>query len=248
MKPVLFEVLGFPIHSYGLMLAIGFLLGIWKALKSNEKYKISKDNVYDLCLICLVSGILGSRLVYILLNLQTESFSKFFVLWQGGLSFHGGLALALLAGYIYTKRKNISFLTCGDLFAPAVAIGYAVTRIGCFLNGCCYGAPCSLPWAVRFNEFGTLTPPSHPTQIYAMIANFIIAIILSIVQKKDHEHGYVFILWIGLYGVYRFINEFFRKGYSAEVFAGGITEAQVISIIMIVISAFVLLLKYKKTR
>ena len=151
MHSTLFTIFGLPIRSYGLMMVVGFALGIWRAVRvSKKRYGIEPERVYDLALVLLVGGILGARVVYILLNPATESWGSFFAVWQGGLSFHGGLACAMLFGLVYTRIAKLPYWTCGDLVAPSLAIGYAFTRIGCFLNGCCYGRPTDLPWGVRF--------------------------------------------------------------------------------------------------
>ena len=245
MHSTLFTIFGIPIRSYGFMMVVGFALGLWRAIRVAPKRGIDPDRVYDLALVVLLSGVIGARIVYILLNLQSENFREFFAVWNGGLSFHGGVVFAFLAAYIYTKRMQMPFWRCADLLAPSVAIGYAFTRIGCFLNGCCYGAPTDLPWGVRFMEQGTLTPPSHPTQIYASIANIIIFFILVKLEKFRRAPGFIFTCYLGLYSIYRFLNEFLRKGYSAQVSFFGLTQAQIVSIVIIVICAAIVAVKYR---
>lgn len=232
----LFEIFGVPIRSYGVMLVVGFALGLWRAVRISQRYKVSREQVYDLALVALLSGVVGARVVFILLNPETESFREFFAVWNGGLSFHGGVLFALLGAYVYARLSRLSFWQCADMLAPSVAIGYAFTRIGCFLNGCCHGGPTDLPWAVRFNENGMLTPPSHPTQIYATITNLLIFLVLARLQKLNRAPGFVFAVYLGLYSVYRFAIEFLRKGYSAQVWFGGLTQAQVVSLAIIVVA------------
>ena len=157
MRPTLFEVFGLEVKSYGFMMVVGFALGIWRALAASKKRGIQPERVYDIALVALVGGVFGARLVFIALNPQTESWREFFAVWQGGLSFHGGLVFAMLAGYVYTRFARLGFWQCADLVAPSVAIGYACTRIGCFINGCCYGCPTDLPWAVRFSHDGAVS-------------------------------------------------------------------------------------------
>jgi phosphatidylglycerol---prolipoprotein diacylglyceryl transferase len=124
--------------------------------------------------------------------------------------------------------------------APSIAIGYAFTRIGCFLNGCCYGSPSDLPWACKFNENSILTPPSHPTQIYASIINIIIFVVLIKLEKLNKWKGFVFTSYIAMYGIYRFLIEFLRSGYSADMTVLGITQAQVVSLIMIITALIII--------
>ncbi|MCE5198426.1 MAG: prolipoprotein diacylglyceryl transferase [Armatimonadota bacterium] len=246
MHSTLFTIFGLPIRSYGLMMVIGFSLGLWRAQRAAQRRGLNSDRVYDLALTVLLSGVLGARLVYILLNMRTESFREFFAVWNGGLSFHGGVLFAVVAAYLFTRKTKLSFWAYTDLLAPSVAIGYAFTRIGCFLNGCCYGAPTSLPWGVRFMENGTLTPPSHPTQIYAFLASLLIFFVLTRLEKLNRAPGFIFTSYLGLYGVYRFLIEFPRKGYSAQEWFMGLTQAQVVSIAMIVIAAIVILAVYRR--
>lgn len=268
MHSTLFTIFGLPIRAYGLMMVVGFSLGIWRAVRvSKKRYGIEPERVYDLALVLLISGVIGARIVYVLLNPDTESWRSFYAVWQGGLSFHGGLACAMICGWIYVRIAKLSYWTCADLFAPSLAIGYAFTRIGCFLNGCCYGAPTTLPWGVRFLEDGpstssgcVLTPPSHPTQIYAFLANLIIFWLLTRLERPStssgcpstssgclvRKPGFVFIGYIGLYSIYRFLIEFLRNGYSASPWHFGLTQAQGVSIAMIAISAVLMLTVYRK--
>lgn len=247
MHSTLFTIYGLPVHAYGLMMVVGFLLGLWRASRiSKKRYGVDPERVYDLALVLLVSGIIGSRIVYVLINPGEESLRDFLAIWQGGLSFHGGLIFAILAGVIYCKFARLPFLDCADLFAPSLAIGYAFTRIGCFLNGCCYGSPTNLPWGVRFLDNGVLTPPSHPTQLYAFAANMIILLLLIKLEKLHRKPGFVFVGYVGLYSTYRFLVEFLRSGYTAKLFALGLTQAQWVSLGSLIISAALLMTVYRK--
>jgi phosphatidylglycerol:prolipoprotein diacylglycerol transferase len=250
MRSTLFTIFGLQIRSYGTMLAVGFALGIWRAVRVCRKhYGIEPERVYDLALVLLISGVIGARAVYIVLNPASESWRDFLAVWQGGLSFHGGLAFAMIAGYVYTRVAKLSYWRCGDLMAPSIAIGYAFTRIGCFLNGCCYGRPTSLPWGIRFRDeaTGSLTPPSHPTQIYAFLANLLIFWLLIRLERQNRKPGFVFVSYLGLYSIYRFLVEFLRKGVSAEPWAFGLTQAQGVSVAVGVLSAILLATVYRRT-
>lgn len=217
------------------MLVVGFLLGVHRASRVAKAKNIPSERMWDLGLVVLVSGILGARLIYILLNPAHESFAEFFQLWNGGLSFHGGMSFAILAGWIFLRRAKIPFWTVADIAAPSAAIGYAIARIGCFLNGCCYGAPTSLPWGIRFIDQDTPTPPSHPTQLYASLANIAIFFILTRLEKNNRAPGFVFVSYLGMYSVYRFMIEFLRKGYTAEPWVLGLTQAQWASLVIIIV-------------
>jgi phosphatidylglycerol:prolipoprotein diacylglycerol transferase len=240
MHSTLFKIFGLPIRSYGLMMVIGFVLGLWRLIRAARSKDVSIEKINDLALIVLMSGVVGSRIVYVLLNPATESWRDVLAVWNGGLSFHGGVIFAILGGYIYVRRARLPFWTCADVFVPSLALAYAVTRVGCFLNGCCYGAPTSLPWGVRFLENGRLTQPSHPAQIYAALANLAIFFILTRLEKLNRPPGFVFFSYLGLYGIYRFLIEFLRAGYSAQLSWLGLTQAQWVSLVMVVGAAIVL--------
>ena len=219
---------------------IGFLLGVARATKVAKKRKIDPERVMDAALIALIAGIVGARLLYLLLSWHESNYTfvDIFRVWEGGLSFHGGLLLALISVVVYLRRVKIPFLVMADLLAPSLAIGYAFTRIGCFLNGCCYGHLTNLPWAMRFNDpaLGTLTPPSHPAQLYAFAANLAIFGILTRVEKLNQPRGFIFLAYLALYSAYRFLIEIVRKGATAEVVYAGLTEAQIVSAVILAIS------------
>lgn len=249
MRSTLFTVFGLQIRSYGLMMAVGFALGIWRAVRvSRKRYGIEPERVYDLALVLLISGVVGARAVYIFLNRASESWRDFPAVWQGGLSFHGGLALAMIAGYVYTIIARLSYWKCADLVAPSAALGYALTRIGCFLNGCCYGQPTDLAWGVKFVDANTglSTAPSHPTQLYASLANLLIFLLLTKLERLNRKRGFVFVSYLGLYSIYRFLIEFLRKGVSAEPWALGLTQAQGVSVAVFAVAAVLMATIYRK--
>lgn len=242
MHSTLFYIFGVPIRAYGLMMVIGFGLGLWRAIRVAKPRGLNSDRVYDLALISLISGVVGARLLYMAIT-PGFNWRDFASVWNGGLSFHGGILAAILAAVIYTRVTRLNFLNYVDLLTPSVAIGYAFTRIGCFLNGCCYGTPTNLPWGVRFLEDGQRTPPSHPTQIYGFLASMLIFFILTRLEKLNRKPGFILISYLGLYSIYRFLVEFVRVGH---VWILGLTQAQVLSLAVAIVSGIVLLTHYNK--
>jgi phosphatidylglycerol---prolipoprotein diacylglyceryl transferase len=231
MHSILFRIGPIPIYAYGFMLMLAFLAGTAVAVRLGRRRGISSEHVLDLTAIILVAGIVGARLLYLALEWSyfREHPAHIWRLWEGGLSFQGGLLAALLAGALYCRRQGLSFLAMGDVIAPGTALGYAIGRVGCFLNGCCYGAPTSLPWACQFHDppvTGPLTPPSHPTQIYASLASLVIFGLLMGVFRRQRVTGQVLWSYLLLYAVYRFAIEFLRKGATAEVMGALLTGAQ----------------------
>ncbi len=227
------------VHSYGVMLLIALAAGTWWLTRTGRNYGFNLEDWIDFALIILLSGVVGARLLYVLLHLPDYASAPITILyvWQGGLAFHGGVAGAIIAGYIFACVRRISFPLLADLSAPALALGYAIARIGCFLNGCCYGHRCDLPWGVTFppgTEAGAGGFPRHPTQLYACAASFIIFLVLARLQPRIKVRGNLFLLYLVLYSVYRFIVEFFRRGATANVFAplAPLTEAQTASIVI----------------
>jgi len=246
MHPVLFSIGGVSIRSYGVMLVVGFLLGLWRAVRVSRKRGIDSEHAADASLVALLTGIVGARLLYLLLNVPREGWGVFreaHRIWEGGLSFHGGLAAAVIGVWIYVRIKRIHFLVLADLLSPSLALAYAFARIGCFLNGCCYGHPTDLPWAFIFTDpaYGAATLPSHPSQLYAFAANLVIFWILTRIEKLNRPAGFVFASYIALYSTYRFLNEFTRKGATAEVWFAGLTQAQAISLASVLVCGLILI-------
>ncbi len=251
MKSILFYIGPVPIRAYGLMMVIGFVLGLWRAARVSKRYNIEPERVIDASLAALIAGIVGSRMLYLLMQVPVDGwsvFSEIHRIWEGGLSFHGGLVAAVLAVGAYTRLKGIKFLTMADILAPSLAIGYAFARIGCFLNGCCYGHPTDLPWGVSFLDpvTHTLTDPSHPAQLYAFIISLGIFGILTRIERLPRPAGFTFFSYLVLYSVYRFGIEFIRKGATAEVWIAGLTPAQIASLAGIVIFGLALLVMNRR--
>lgn len=240
MHPVLFHLGPVAVRSYGVMVALGFALAVWWSLRMAPRYQIEPDRILDLVLYTAVAGIVSSRLVFVLFHWGdfVREPVQVFYFWQGGLSFHGAFLGGALAVALYTRRWGIPFLRIADLLAPGVALAYAVGRIGCFLGGCCYGVPTDLPWACSFHDPfhpHLRTPPSHPTQIYASLSNLLLFAMLARMQRQPHATGKVFWAYLALYGVYRFIVEFWRIGATSSVLALGLSDAQWVSLLMVAV-------------
>lgn len=233
MRPVLFEVFGWPIYSYGFMLAIAFLIGIFGAGRFAKKIGVSFDNVVDLGVWILIGAIVGARLAYVITEYQY--FLKYpweiILINSGGLAFHGGLLGGFAAGFWYLKRKKIYPWKLADIIAPFIALGYAVVRIGCFLKGCCYGKQTSLFWALPCSGNDHLL--RHPTQLYSMIGSLLLFLVLWKLRNHKRFPGFLFILYIGLYSIMRFLVEFFRV---APMVFPWLSLAQLVCIILAVIA------------
>jgi phosphatidylglycerol:prolipoprotein diacylglycerol transferase len=243
MHPILWQVGGFQIRSYGIMIALGFALAVWWSMRVAPRYGIDAEQILDFVLLTALAGAAGARLVYVMLDWGSFAREPHHVLyfWEGGLSFHGGVIGGSLAVAFIARRKGIPFLRVADVLAPGVALAYAVGRIGCFLGGCCYGVPTDLPWACSFQDpFNphVHTPPSHPTQLYASASNLLIFLLLARMQKPPHPIGKVLWAYVTLYGLYRFVVEFWRVGATSTVWLLGLSEAQWMSIGMVLVGGW----------
>jgi len=235
------------IKAYGVMMLVAFAAGtLWAAYSATER-DLKSAAIIDVALGMLIGGIVGSRIVYVLLNLQRFStIGEMFDVWSGGLSFHGGVAGAALATYLYCRYHGHNFFRLTDQCAPAAALGYSFARIGCFLNGCCHGVPTDLPWAVTFPATGACTTPGvpiHPTQLYASALSLLIFAVLVYLKPRVKRPGHLFLGYLMLYSVMRFGVEFTRAGATARYLTEGffMTEAQLASIIIFVLSAIILI-------
>ncbi len=254
MYPELFHIGPFTVYSYGLMLGIAFLVASWLLNKELERKNINKNYGTEITLLAIVFGIVGSKLFHLL-----ENFSDFLknpvgmTFNPGGLTFFGGLILAVIAVLIYTRRKNIPFLVLADAAAPALALAYGIGRIGCHLAGDGdYGIPTTLPWGTNYAN-GTVPPsamfrgseiaksfpggivpdttPLHPTPIYELIAAIIIFSILWKLRKSDWVAGKLFMIYLLFTGVARLLVETIRLN---PRYIFNLSEAQIISIFMLI--------------
>ncbi len=250
MHPILFEWGPLRLHSYGVLLAFGCAAGIWRASVNSRRAKLTSSQVQDAGILLVLCGLVGARLTYVALNHADFAADPLAIaaVWDGGLTFYGGLAAGILAGYIYTLRTRTRPGLFADLVAPSLALGYSIARVGCFLNGCCYGCPSTAPWAVRFRADGgpDITVPSHPVQIYSSAANLLIFLVLIGLEKRRLAPGSLFGIWLLLSGIERFVMEIFRRGVTAEVIWNGFTQAQAVSGLLVISGFTVIALSYRQ--
>ena len=243
------------VRSWGTMLMVGFGAAMaWAAYDSRDEDNIGLDDLIDLTIAILIGAIVGARVVSAVLNWSDFAGhpEQLLRVWEGGLSFHGGLIGGWIAGSIIIVRRRLGYGRMVALLMPSIALGYAITRIGCFLNGCCYGVATDLPWGVCFHELpgveGTIT--RHPTQLYASAANIGIFFLLLWIRPHLRKSIHMAPVYLGLYSVYRFLIEILRRGATAQPYAPipALTQAQAASIAIFTLSAIWLIVDWIITR
>ncbi len=248
MFPILFHLGPLTIRTYGAMVALAFLASLQAGRMAARARRIGEAFFLDLVAILIMTGLLGARLFYILVNLSyfRDHPWESFKVWEGGLVFYGGFLLAAFVGIVFTWYRGYAVEEVADCLAPALALGQGIGRWGCFFAGCCYGKPTSLPWGIRFKDPASLAPLGvqlHPVQIYESIGNLLIAALLWLMLRRQKEtHGELFWLYVFLYGILRFAIETLR-GDDRGPIHGGLAPSQIIALIAILISGSILLVQ-----
>ncbi len=191
MHPVLFG----PVKSYGFLLALSFLVGMALSLRRGRRQGVEPAVIYDLVFLVLITSLVGVRLAYVLTHLSDfRSLPQVLAIWDGGLTLYGGILLATFAVWWFCRRRRLGFLKVADILAPGVILGIGITRLGCFMAGCCYGKPCDLPWAVHFppgsepvRTFGA--QGLHPSQLYGSAGGFLVFALLLLVRAAAGPRG-----------------------------------------------------------
>jgi len=233
--PIAFNLGPLTIHWYGVLVALAFLFGLWTASRRAPRSGINGERIVDLGPWLILGAILGARTFYVVSYWREEfagkPVSEIFMIHHGGLVFYGGLAGATLAGIIYIRVRALPLWKVADVLAPSISLGYVFGRIGCLMNGCCYGRACEMPWAIRFpSDHGTHGQPVHPTQIYDSLLNLGLYLVLAWLYRRKKFDGQVFAVYLMCYAVTRSFVEIFRGDYPVEHLYGGLTPAHLLSI------------------
>lgn len=241
MHPIAFTIGSLTIHWYGVLVAIGFLLGLWTAGRRAGLVGVSPEVVVDLGPWLIVGAIIGARALYVAMFWRTqfagEPFLEIFKVWQGGLVYYGGLIGSSLACILYAWLKKERLWTLADVMAPSIALGQVFGRLGCLMNGCCYGRPAELACAISYppghetHPVGSPALPVHATPIYEATLTLCLYLTLAWLFRRKHFRGQIFGLYLVGYGVCRSIVELFRGDYppSQLHLNGWITPAHIVS-------------------
>jgi len=249
--PQLFHIGSFYAPTYGFLVSLGVLVGLWISVRNSERQGIDPDHAWNLGILVVLCGIVGAKLLYIIndWNIYSANPRLIFSLstLQAGGVFSGGLIGALVAAVWYIRRHKMPALATCDAFAPGLALGHAIGRIGCFAAGCCYGKPTHHFWGVVFtnpvanlNSETPLGVPLEPTQLLESAVELANFFLLMWMFKRKKFDGQIFGAYLFLYGVARFFLEFLRGDPGrGEVFGGMMSGTQLISIGLVLLGGFI---------
>jgi phosphatidylglycerol:prolipoprotein diacylglycerol transferase len=230
---------------YGLMVALAIItLIVWALLSIKKDARLSSDTVINAAIVGIPSGVIFSRLLHVIDQWDYYMANPGKIIGGEGLSIWGAVLGAAIGIWVYSLiNKKFSFSHLADVISPGIILAQAIGRVGCTLNGCCYGKPTDLPWAVVYTNPSTHGPigvPVHPTQIYEIIFNLIVFGFLILLRKRLKPDGSLFLVYLTLYSIWRLGIDFIRDG---TPFLFGLHQAQVISIIVLIITVPLLVFK-----
>jgi phosphatidylglycerol:prolipoprotein diacylglycerol transferase len=251
MFPVLIKIGPFTVHTYGFLIAVAFLVALGLAKRQADKTGLSGEKITDLGFYTLLAAIVGSRVFFIFTTWShyVDHPLDVFKIWEGGLVFYGGVILAVPTAMWYAKKAGLPIWRTADVWAPSIAIGHAIGRLGCFCAGCCYGkAAEGVPWAVTFTNPESLAirgVPLHPSQIYESAAEFLNFLVLVFIRRRQSFNGQLFWLYILNYSIIRSVVELFRGDEIRGFIVPGFSISQGISVAMFM-SAVVMIIRLRE--
>jgi len=233
------------ISTYAVMFSIGASLGFWVAYRDAERKKLDVVEVLKLTAVAFAAGLVGARALVWLQSPELHDerpVSSILVLWEkSGMSLYGGLALAGLAAILYARARSLDIWDVADTLAFAFLPAFAVGRLGCFLNGCCYGKPTTAPWGLVAGgapNYVNFDIPSHPTQLYESAAALFLFALLGLMRRKRRFTGQLAVAFLAGYSVFRFFNEFFRGDHRPAWQFGGLGTLSLNQILSVAALAF----------
>ncbi|QAA94097.1 prolipoprotein diacylglyceryl transferase [Pollutimonas thiosulfatoxidans] len=251
--PVALQIGPIAIHWYGLMYLIGFalvwILGRWRI--AHGKTDLTLRDLEDLIFYCVLGVVIGGRLGYVLFYKPGDYLHKpleVLYLWEGGMSFHGGLVGVIVVLMLFARKRNKSLLEVGDFIAPLIPLGLGAGRLGNFINGELWGRPTDVPWAMVFPQSGDGLA-RHPSQLYEMgLEGFALFALVWWFARKPRRTGQVSAVFLAGYGVFRFLVEYTREpDYYLGLLAGGLTMGQLLSLPMIAAGILIFVLSSRKS-
>jgi phosphatidylglycerol:prolipoprotein diacylglycerol transferase len=241
MYPVLVQFGSFQLRSYGVVLALSFVLAAWLASREARRKGLDPNVVNDFVVYALVGGIIGARLYYVAFSNPADFLRQpweILAVWHGGIGIIGAIVGGFVAALWYCRRRNVPLRRFADALAPGLILGQATGVLACLLNGDSYGKASGGPWAITYTDPRAMAPlnvPLHPVELYEMAAYFLVFALVWQARKKFTTNGAVFLTYLAGYGAARFAVEFFRG--NPAIFAWGVPAAQVFGAALIVAAA-----------
>jgi phosphatidylglycerol:prolipoprotein diacylglycerol transferase len=255
MFPRLFTIGSYSQPTYGVLLAVAFLVGLWAAHWQAKRAGLPAGKIADMAVYVLIAGLIGAKLMLVAVDYRyyTSNPRELFSLFQSGGVFYGGLLGGLLVAVFFARRYALPVWATADALAPGVVIGQSIGRLGCFAAGCCYGKPATVPWAVTFTDVhaarnvGTpLDTPLHPSQIYESLATLVIFALLVWLAPRKRFQGQVVLAYVALYSVARFVLEYYR-GDAGRGMIGPVSTSQAVAIVLVLLAGM-LYFRLRKTQ
>jgi|TARA_B100000676_G_scaffold88221_1_gene87984 phosphatidylglycerol:prolipoprotein diacylglycerol transferase len=251
-----FRIGDMDIAWYGICLAVGFMLGLWTAGRRGMRIGLNAEDISNLMIWMFIGGVVGGKALFLINHWEEFQNSKNSMqMLRSGWVFHGSLIGACIGIWIFIRRKGMPLWATFDALAPSFALGHAIGRIGCFMNGCCFGKTCELPWAVQFpagtmphshhlsieiiEPTAKLSAFVHPSQMYEFILNIMFYAFLAWLFRRRKFDGQIFAAYLLGYAVIRFGIEFARADDRGWLWFSSLTSGQGISILLLGLGAFI---------
>jgi phosphatidylglycerol:prolipoprotein diacylglycerol transferase len=245
------------VHTYGVLLAIAFLAGLWVVSRQARRAGLDAGRITDMAVWVLIAGLVGAKLLLVLVDWRyfgRNPRDLLGILQSGGV-FYGGFIGGALVAWWYARRYHLPGWQTADVLAPGVVLGQAIGRLGCFSAGCCWGKVTQVPWAVTFTDVNAArtvgTPmdtPLHPSQIYESVAAFLIFAFLLWLAPRKRFHGQVVLAYVALYAAVRFTLEFFRGDADRGAWLGGAVSTSQLVAVVLVLAVAVLLPRVRRSQ
>lgn len=258
MREILIQIGIFELHSYVVCMALGLLVGVLLALRENDRLPKPYPVTGRVGIWGLVGGLIGAKTYFVIQYEEPSQWYNALFFWTGGYVFFGGLIGGIIGVWLYLRRHGVPFLPAGDIGVPFLCLGHAIGRFGCFLNGCCYGGLCGMPWGVIYPKessvFGNQVYhriinynmdyplPIHPTPIYEIIGLIMIYFLLRMIYVNKRYNGQVILWYVCLYGAWRFFDENFRGDSSHAIY--GMTASQLIALCVCLLTVLLIFTLY----
>ncbi|MFQ6122358.1 MAG: prolipoprotein diacylglyceryl transferase [Dehalococcoidales bacterium] len=248
-NPVAFTIGSIEVRWYGIFVALAIaVVVLWTIKEVRRGAKLSYDTVFTAALVGIPSGVIFSRLLHVIDGWDYYSQNPGQIIGGGGLTAYGAVLGAALGIWVYSKFGKFQFGYLADVVAPGIILAQAVGRIGCTINGCCFGIETPLPWGIIYTHPNALCPlgvATHPTTVYEIIWNLMVFGMLLKLRGRLQPDGSLFLVYLSLYSVYRLGTDFLRAG---TPFLFGLHQAQVIAIIVLAIAIPLLVLRTRWAR